>query len=531
MSQPSTRLSPQPVYGYNSGLPEPRRRYVPTRLTAKPIAAIALVAAVALLAFWAYTVYQKRETRNDIVTFVKNASDDLRASFKAHATAIDRNCAAVTPSTEAAPAAEAEARAAAAEARVKALRGMNTSSMRPLSDAADDYLVTVREILRRDADMARSDERLSSSLQAFAEHMQADRGMRTWPEEAVRLREAVVKDLRDHRIAVESYAALLEAFPASQVRVAAQIEPVLLIEEKTVTEARAQVLGAFAQAEKDITRLTQTRVLPHGRSRRAPTRRKGPKMKNEGKVAVVTGAGSGIGKATALAFLKDGWRVAFVGRRKDALEEAIKGAGSHRDRAIAVPADVGDAQAVQALFARVKEAFGRVDALFNNAGQNAPGVPFEDLPYDRWKAVVDTNLSGTFLCAQAAFRMMKEQDPARRPHHQQRLDLGAYAAPGFGAVHRVEARRQRPHAHDRARRPQIRYRVLPDRCRQRHDRSRRAHGERREAGRWRGQGGADDRSRRRGALGAAHGEPAARREHLPSHDHGDEDAVRRARLN
>ena len=134
-------------------------------------------------------------------------------------------------------------------------------------------------------------------------------------------------------------------------------------------------------------------------------------MKNEGKVAVVTGAGSGIGKATALAFLKDGWRVALVGRRKDALDATLNAAGSHRDQAIAVPADVGDAQAVQALFARVKEAFGRVDALFNNAGQNAPGVLFEDLPYDRWKAVVDTNLSGTFLCAQAAFRMMKDQDP------------------------------------------------------------------------------------------------------------------------
>jgi NAD(P)-dependent dehydrogenase (short-subunit alcohol dehydrogenase family) len=134
-------------------------------------------------------------------------------------------------------------------------------------------------------------------------------------------------------------------------------------------------------------------------------------MKNEGKVAVVTGAGSGIGKATALAFLKDGWRVAVVGRRKDALEGTISAAGAQRDRAIAVPADVADAKAVEALFAQVKKAFGRVDALFNNAGQNAPGVAFEDLPYDRWKAVVDTNLSGSFLCAQAAFRMMKEQDP------------------------------------------------------------------------------------------------------------------------
>jgi NAD(P)-dependent dehydrogenase (short-subunit alcohol dehydrogenase family) len=129
------------------------------------------------------------------------------------------------------------------------------------------------------------------------------------------------------------------------------------------------------------------------------------------KVAVVTGAGTGIGKATALAFVKDGWRVALVGRRKEALEEALGSAGVGDERAIAISADVGDPQAVSALFERVKSHFGRVDALFNNAGQNAPGVPFDELPYERWKAVVDTNLTGVFLCSQAAFRIMKDQDP------------------------------------------------------------------------------------------------------------------------
>jgi NADP-dependent 3-hydroxy acid dehydrogenase YdfG len=127
------------------------------------------------------------------------------------------------------------------------------------------------------------------------------------------------------------------------------------------------------------------------------------------KVAVVTGAGSGIGKATALAFLEDGWRVAFVGRRREPLEEASTAAGA--DRALVIPTDVGDPQAVTALFERVKSAFGRVDVLFNNAGTNAPGVAFDELPYERWKAVIDTNLNGTFLCAQAAFRIMKEQTP------------------------------------------------------------------------------------------------------------------------
>ncbi|MBY0265774.1 MAG: SDR family oxidoreductase [Burkholderiales bacterium] len=134
-------------------------------------------------------------------------------------------------------------------------------------------------------------------------------------------------------------------------------------------------------------------------------------MSTPSKIAVITGAGSGIGKATALAFLKDGWSVTLVGRRTDALEAALAEAGADAERGLAVSADVGNPESVAALFSKVQQKFGRVDVLFNNAGQNAPGVPFEDLPYDKWKAVVDTNLSGSFLCAQAAFRMMKNQTP------------------------------------------------------------------------------------------------------------------------
>lgn len=134
-------------------------------------------------------------------------------------------------------------------------------------------------------------------------------------------------------------------------------------------------------------------------------------MSTPSKIAVITGAGSGIGKATALAFLKDGWSVTLVGRRADALEAALAEAGADAARGLAVSADVGNPESVAALFVKVQQKFGRVDVLFNNAGQNAPGVPFEDLPYDKWKAVVDTNLSGSFLCAQAAFRMMKNQTP------------------------------------------------------------------------------------------------------------------------
>ena len=129
------------------------------------------------------------------------------------------------------------------------------------------------------------------------------------------------------------------------------------------------------------------------------------------KTAIITGAGSGIGKATALAFLKDGWNVALVGRRANVLDEALAEAGSDAARGLAVPTDVSDPQSVSALFDAVKKSFGRIDALFNNAGLNAPGVPFEELPYEKWKAVVDVNLSGSFLCAQAAFRVMKDQSP------------------------------------------------------------------------------------------------------------------------
>src|SRR5512143_2904299 len=129
------------------------------------------------------------------------------------------------------------------------------------------------------------------------------------------------------------------------------------------------------------------------------------------KIAVVTGAGSGIGEAVARALLGAGWSVAFAGRRAERLEHAIAASGAPRSRAIAVPTDVADPASVHALFARTKEAFGRLDLLFNNAGGGAPAVPLEDLTYEQWKGVVDANLTGAFLCTQEAFRIMKAQDP------------------------------------------------------------------------------------------------------------------------
>jgi len=129
------------------------------------------------------------------------------------------------------------------------------------------------------------------------------------------------------------------------------------------------------------------------------------------KVAIVTGAGSGIGKAAALALLQHGYRVALAGRRREPLEQTAAAAGDARNRALVVPTDVADPESVSALFARAKEAFGRLDVLFNNAGVGAPAVPLEDLTFDQWKKVVDINLTGMFLCTQEAFRLMKSQQP------------------------------------------------------------------------------------------------------------------------
>jgi NAD(P)-dependent dehydrogenase (short-subunit alcohol dehydrogenase family) len=129
------------------------------------------------------------------------------------------------------------------------------------------------------------------------------------------------------------------------------------------------------------------------------------------KVAIVTGAGSGIGRAAALALLQHGYRVALAGRRREPLEQTAAAAGDARNRALVVPTDVADPESVSALFARAKEAFGRLDVLFNNAGIGAPAVPLEDLTFDQWKKVVDINLTGMFLCTQEAFRLMKSQEP------------------------------------------------------------------------------------------------------------------------
>jgi NAD(P)-dependent dehydrogenase (short-subunit alcohol dehydrogenase family) len=125
----------------------------------------------------------------------------------------------------------------------------------------------------------------------------------------------------------------------------------------------------------------------------------------------VTGAGTGIGKAVAIALLRDGYRVALAGRRLAPLEECVAEAGPADARSITVPTDVTDPASVTALFARTREAMGRLDLLFNNAGTNAPAVPLDELSYEQWRTVLDACLTGAFLCTREAFAIMKRQDP------------------------------------------------------------------------------------------------------------------------
>jgi NAD(P)-dependent dehydrogenase (short-subunit alcohol dehydrogenase family) len=129
------------------------------------------------------------------------------------------------------------------------------------------------------------------------------------------------------------------------------------------------------------------------------------------KVALVTGAGSGIGRSVALALMREGYAVVLAGRRQEQLDATAQAGEGSGGRALAVATDVSDPAAVKALFARTKEEFGRLDLLFNNAGTGAPPVPVEDLTYEQWQAVVAVNLTGPFLCTQEAIRLMKDQDP------------------------------------------------------------------------------------------------------------------------
>ena len=134
-------------------------------------------------------------------------------------------------------------------------------------------------------------------------------------------------------------------------------------------------------------------------------------MADNGKVALITGGGSGVGRASALALLSEGWSVAISGRRQERLDETLELAGGEAERALAVVSDVTQPQQIAALFREVADRFGRLDMLFNNAGGGSPPIPMEELTLEQWQGVVDLNLTGPFLCTQEALRMMKAQDP------------------------------------------------------------------------------------------------------------------------
>ena len=172
-------------------------------------------------------------------------------------------------------------------------------------------------------------------------------------------------------------------------------------------------------------------------------------------------------------FWRDGFRVVLAGRHRERLEEVAQAAAARR-RSLASRADVTDPAQVRALFDATREKFGRLDVLFNNAGVGTPfGVHARGpAPSSNGATVIDTNLTGAFLCTQQAFRLMKDQDAARRAHHQQRLDLGARAAREFRAVYGVEARHHGPDQVHLARWPQVRHRLRADRHRQCADRAR-----------------------------------------------------------
>jgi len=248
------------------------------------------------------------------------------------------------------------------------------------------------------------------------------------------------------------------------------------------------------------------------------------------KVALVTGAGSGIGRASALALLAAGYHVVLAGRRADALNETKALAGHLADHALAVPTDATDPAAVKALFDTTHSTFGRLDVLFNNAGTGAPTVPMDELTFEQWKTVVDINLTGVFLCTQQAFRLMKSQTPrggriinnGSISAHAPRPFSAPYTATKHAITGLTKSTSLDGRAHDIAC-SQIDIGNAASDMTPAHD-QRRAAGQRHDDGRA-AHGPEACRRRRR-----AHGQPAARGQHPVHHRDGHEDAVRRPRL-
>jgi hypothetical protein len=207
----------------------------------KALVAAAIVATI-MLAVASYKVYEIHTIRSSVVALLKDASEHLRPALVSQVAGGDG--------------ADVEAHAAATETHVSTLRNMRTSSLRGLADAADDALVTSREIMRRHVDMKNARARLSLGLETLAAYVKSDRGASDWTREAVRLKSLVDKDFRDYKIAVESYASLLDAFPSSQAKLAPYVDAALLIDEKLIRDARRQALDAYAGTDQNVRRVS-----------------------------------------------------------------------------------------------------------------------------------------------------------------------------------------------------------------------------------------------------------------------------------
>ncbi len=243
------------------------------------------------------------------------------------------------------------------------------------------------------------------------------------------------------------------------------------------------------------------------------------------KVALVTGAGTGIGRASSLGLMKAGYHVVLTGRRKEMLDETAK--AGPEGMSLVVVSDMTKPDSIAALFAKTMEVYGRLDVLFNNAGVGTPPVPMEELTLAQWQATVDTNLTAPFLCTQHAFRIMKDQKP-RGGRIINNGSISAYAPRPFSvALHLDQARHLRADARHRAGRPRLRHRLRPGRRRQCADADDRALIRRPVAAERADRAGAAHGRAERRRRHRLHGDAAAGRQRAVPQHHGDQDAVRR----
>jgi hypothetical protein len=217
----------------------------------KRAAVIAAIGLALVLAAWFYHSYRVQTSRDAVAALIRDTGERLRTSW---------------PRDAAEAGVDVDVHSRAVESHVLRLREMKTSSVRELADAADDYLVTAREILRRLSAIRSARARVVKDMDILATHLRSDRGQATWPREAVRLKSVVDAALRDYRIASESYASLLRSLPASQARVARYLDPAAIIDDRTIGESAARALDALARTDENIRQLTRLDAYRGGRA-------------------------------------------------------------------------------------------------------------------------------------------------------------------------------------------------------------------------------------------------------------------------